>query len=359
MRIALITPHYWPDIRGNAVTVRRIAHHLRLLGCKPDVFELDSISADDAATRIMAGGYELCHAFHAHEGGAVARMIAHRSSIPYIITLTGSDINMACADSRRDETLAALAESARIVAFHSNIAERLAHAIPNFEDRLAVIPQGVQLPDMNKAEPPHDQFTFLLPAGLRPVKDVLFSLEPLSQLVAEVPGLRLVIAGPVLDEAYAAQVVERLRHYPFANYIGAVEHLEMGKLYQQASVVLNTSISEGGMANSLLEAMAWCRPVLAAAIEGNRSLVTNGVTGLLYRDSDEFQAQARQLASDSTLRARLTNAARQMLVEKHAPECEAARYLKLYREIAVAGRKQVMCRDTADGRQQSVGGHPP
>lgn len=333
MRIALITPHYWPDVRGNAVTVRRIERHLRLLGCTLDVFGLDSISADAAATRIMAGGYDLCHAFHAHEGGAVARMIASRSSIPYIITLTGSDINMACADNRRDETLAALAGSTRIVAFHDSIAERLAHEIPTLTDRIAVIHQGVQLPDMNKAEPPDDQLTFLLPAGLRPVKDVLFSLEPLARLVTEEPGLRLVIAGPVLDEAYAAQVVNRLRHYPFANYIGVVEHQAMGKLYQRAGVVLNTSISEGGMANSLLEAMAWGRPVLAVAIEGNRSLVTNGVTGLLYRDSDEFHTKARRLVTDSALRAQLASAALQMIVEKHTPECEATEYQKLYREI--------------------------
>ena len=333
MRIALITPHYCPDIRGNAVTVRRIEHHLRLLGCTLDVFALDSVSAESALTRIMAGGYDLCHAFHAHEGGAVARMIANLSNIPYVITLTGSDINMACAGSSRDETLAALAGSTRIVAFHSSIAERLALEFPALSGRIAVIAQGVLLPDMIYVEPPADRFTFLLPAGLRPVKNVLFPLEPLSRLVIEEPSLRLVIAGPILDEAYATQVVDRLRHYPFANYIGAVAQPEMGKLYQQASAVLNTSLSEGGMANSLLEAMAWCRPVLAAAIEGNRSLVTNGVTGLLYRDNDEFLDKARQLLTDSTLRKQLTSTARQMLLEKHSPECEATEYLKLYRVI--------------------------
>ena len=333
MRIALITPHYCPDIRGNAVTVRRIEHHLRLLGCTPDVFALDSVSAESAVTRIIAGGYDLCHAFHAHEGGSVARMIANLSNVPYIITLTGSDINMACADNRRGETLAALAGSTRIVAFHSSIAERLVFEFPALADRIAVIPQGVLLPGKIYVEPPTDQFTFLLPAGLRPVKNVLFPLEPLARLILEEPSLRLVIAGPMLDKVYATQVVDQLRHFPFANYIGAVEHPEMGKLYRQASAVLNTSLSEGGMANSLLEAMAWCRPVLAAAIEGNRSLVTDGVTGLLYRDSAEFFDKARQLLIDSTLRKQLTSTARQMLLEKHSPECEATEYLKLYREI--------------------------
>lgn len=333
MRIALITPHYWPVVCGNAVTVRRIEHHLRLLGCTLDVFGLDSISGDSAAEQIMAGGYDLCHAFHAHEGGTVARTAANRRNIPYVITLTGSDVYMACSDSRRDETFTALAGSTRIVSFHKDIAERLVHELPSISDRIAIIPQGVQLPDRIQVKQPNDHFTFLLPAGLRPVKNVLFSLEPLAELAIAEPDLRLVLAGPVMDEEYAAQVIDRLRHYPFADYIGVVEHQEMGKLYQQSSVVLNSSISEGGMANSLLEAMAWGRPILAAAIEGNRSLVTDGVTGLLYRNSEEFYAKARQLMTDAVLGEQLTRAAQQMLAEKHSPEREAAEYLKLYQDI--------------------------
>ena len=101
----------------------------------------------------------------------------------------------------------------------------------------------------------------------------------------------------------------------------------------QASAVLNTSISEGGMANSLLEAMACSRPVLAAAIDGNRSLVTDSVTGLLYLDSNEFHTKARQLATDPVLRKQLASMALRMIVERHSPECEATEYLKLYREI--------------------------
>lgn len=353
MRIALITPNYQPDVRGNAVTVHRIEKQLRQLGCSPDVFALDSISADAAATQIIAGGYDLCHAFHAHEGGAVARMVANQSSTPYIITLTGSDIYIACADSRRDETLAALAGADRIVAFHSSIAVRLILEFPALSGRIAIIPQGVQLPDMDNVRQHDDRFTFLLPAGLRPVKNVLFPLEPLAKLAIDYPCLRLVIAGPVLDEAYAAQVVDRLRRYPFADYIGVIQHSEMGKLYQQSSAVLNTSISEGGMANSLLEAMAWGRPVLAAAIEGNCSLVTNGVTGLLYKDNVDFITKARQLLTDSGLRKQLTCAARQMLRDKHTPESEATRYLGLYREILLQREGSGL----SDGHEQCVRGH--
>jgi glycosyltransferase involved in cell wall biosynthesis len=111
----------------------------------------------------------------------------------------------------------------------------------------------------------------------------------------------------------------------------------MTALYRQASVVLNTSRFEGGMANSLLEAMACSRPVLAADIEGNRSLVNDGVTGLLYRDTPEFLDKAKLLL-DLALRQRLGNAGRRLVEERHSPGREAAAYLGLYEEILAAER---------------------
>ena len=43
---------------------------------------------------------------------------------------------------------------------------------------------------------------------------------------------------------------------PWARYVGAVPHAQMRSLLSQADVVLNCSASEGGMANSVLEAFA-------------------------------------------------------------------------------------------------------
>jgi glycosyltransferase involved in cell wall biosynthesis len=105
-------------------------------------------------------------------------------------------------------------------------------------------------------------------------------------------------------------------------------------VYQEASVVLNTSRFEGGMANSLLEAMAWGRPVLASDIEGNRSLVTDGVTGLLYRDAGDFRDKAGMLIADPALRLKLGMAGHRLVEEHHSPEREAQAYLRLYGEIA-------------------------
>jgi glycosyltransferase involved in cell wall biosynthesis len=79
--------------------------------------------------------------------------------------------------------------------------------------------------------------------------------------------------------------------------------------------------------------MAFGKPVLASDIEGNRSLVTDRVNGLLYRDSSEFAGKAELLLTDPILRQRLGMAGRRIVQDNHSPEREAAAYLRLYGEI--------------------------
>ena len=76
MKIAMITPHYYPAVRGNAVTVGRIEKYLERAGCRVTVFPLDALSAEDVCQRIKAFAPDLIHAFHGHAGGRVARLVA-------------------------------------------------------------------------------------------------------------------------------------------------------------------------------------------------------------------------------------------------------------------------------------------
>jgi len=120
---------------------------------------------------------------------------------------------------------------------------------------------------------------------------------------------------------------------PWARWIGPVNHARMAALLSRADVVLNCSISEGGMANSVLEALALGRAVLASDIEGNRSLIEDGVTGFLYRDEAELERRADLLASDAALRARLGSAGRALVERRYPAAREIDGYLAVYREL--------------------------
>ena len=87
------------------------------------------------------------------------------------------------------------------------------------------------------------------------------------------------------------------------------------------------------MANSLLEAMAYCRPVLASAIEGNRSLVSDGENGFLFSSAEEFIDKAEMLLLDKELRNTVASAGRSYVLAHCSADQEAKSYLELYMNI--------------------------
>ena len=341
MRVGIIAPNYYPEETGNAVTVRRIERQLRLLGCEVRVFPVDRLSGERLLAGLKDFAPQLLHAFHGYHGGRMAHALAQSLGLPYLITLTGTDVYQALCDQRGIEMHGALRGAARLVAFHACVKRRLAEHLPSLAERTTVIPQGVELPAEQGAvvaagEGEEESFTFLLPAGLRPVKNVLFPLQPLAELHAVYPRIRLLLAGPVLDGEYAAEVMDTLAHYPFARYLGVIGREAMGELYRNADVILNSSLVEGGMANAVLEALAHGKPLLVTDIEGNRSVVKENVTGLLYRDAEEFRIKAEQLLLDAQLRERLCSKGKALVRDCYPPEKEANCYLDLYREILMA-----------------------
>jgi glycosyltransferase involved in cell wall biosynthesis len=86
------------------------------------------------------------------------------------------------------------------------------------------------------------------------------------------------------------------------------------------------------MANSVLEALTMGRAVLAADIEGNRSLIEDGVTGSLFRSERELELKAEALAADPALRGRL-GAAGRTRVAAYSADREIEGYLGIYRDL--------------------------
>ena len=339
-RVAILTPYGPPSPRGNAVTVARIARALEGSGVEASVWDL---SARDEAS-IVAGvaGYApaLIHAFHAYRTGPLAMRLALQSRVPLVVTCTGTDANHDLDDPSRAEVVRKVLNGAgRVTVFHSSIADRILTVMPAVRERLTVVPQSVDLPmseafDLAAHWPlPAGRILFALPAGIRGVKNPTLPLAPLGRLVNALPEIRLVYVGPVLDPVVGQGLERDLAARPWARHIGAVPHAQMGSLLSQADIVVNCSLSEGGMANSVLEALWFGRAVLASDIEGNRSVIEHGRTGLLFRDEADFEGGAAALARDPALRERLGRAGREFTVRKYPPGQEVEGYRQAYRGL--------------------------
>jgi len=341
MRIALVTPVAFPSIRGNAVTVDRLAAGLRSRGVEVDVLDLSRTPPGEVTRRLAGFGPDVVHAFHAFRGAPAAATFARARGLPLVVSLTGTDVNVDLVHpEHRPVTIAALRAARVLVAFHASVGARVARELDEVAGRIEVIPQSVALDDepypLDAVAPrAPGEVRFLLPAGIRRVKNVLFPLAALRQLASPL-RLRFLVAGPVIEPDEGARLAAALKEAAWATWLGAVPHARMASLLDQVEVVVNTSLSEGGMANAVLEAMARGKPVLASDIEGNRSVIDDGVDGLLYRDAAGFAAQAERLVRDPDLRGRLGAAARAKVSRLYPPARELDAHLALYRRLASA-----------------------
>lgn len=336
MRIALISPYSSGPMRGNITTVNRICHFLEQAEAELLVLPADVLSATEMERRLVSFAPRLIHAFHARYCGGLAQRLAARLNLPFVITITGSDLHDPQLRDHYD-TVLAIAAAQAIVCFDSGEAAELAGHFPLAADRITVISQGVERLPVSATENfglAEDNFVLLLPAAVRPVKQIEFPLQALAPLAGRFPAIRLVIAGGIIDQDYAATIRTMLCDAPYVTWLGEVPRERMGSLYARADIVLNCSRFES-MANALLEAMVMERPILAVDIPGNRTLVRDGDTGLLYHDPDSFRDGITRLSADAGLRSALGKRAGEVVRASFSPQNEAMEHMRLYQSLIV------------------------
>jgi glycosyltransferase involved in cell wall biosynthesis len=345
MRVALITPYYYPSVRGNAVTVGRIAAGLRERGHQVEVFSLDAFeNARQIPSAIRAFGPDLVHGFHAFMTGELV-MEAKADGAPPLVTITGTDVNIDLFDpGRRERVVDVLVRAQGLIVFHESIRNKLLREVPSLDGKVRVIPQAVACGERTgnyRARWGLDRqhVIFFFPAGIRRVKNLLFCVPPLSRLQTRHPDLRAVYAGPIVEEEEGRRLLGLLAEKRWTLYLGTVPHDEICSMLRVVDVVVNSSLSEGGMSNGILEAMSRGVAVLASDVEGNRSIIVDEVDGLLFASEEDFERKAERLIFDPDLRRRLGRQA-QAKIEREFPRArEIDAYEAFYRDLlGAAGR---------------------
>ena len=336
-RVAILTPSASPSIGGNATTVARIARSLRGRGVEVRVWNVSATPESAIVRQVVKFSPALIHAFHAFRTGPLAKRLASRVEAPLLVTLTGTDANRDLLEPDAAPIVRRVLERATgITVFRGSIAMKIIAIVPDVAPRILVIPQSVVFEDAGDPWPPAGTIPrtsgpiLLFPAGIRKVKQPRFPLEPIERLLPRYPPLALLYVGPIIEREEADELFWRLGSRPWARHVGTIAHNRMPQLLESADVILNCSLSEGGMANSVLEALAMGRAVLAADIDGNRSVIEDGVTGFLFGTPEEFAAKADRLLAEPALRQRLGEAGREYLHARFPPAKEVEGYLAAY-----------------------------
>ncbi len=175
----------------------------------------------------------------------------------------------------------------------------------------------------------------------RKVKDHPTLVRAFARVHRRYPDARLVIVGGADSMFHDISEQYRNESKAVANELG-VEHAirysgdrrDIPELLALCDVYVNTSRFEG-MSNTILEAMASRKPVVATAVGGTPHLVQDGVSGLLAPAGDDagLGDHIMRLLTDSTLAADIGAAGRAMVERQHSMNAMVRANGELYQEL--------------------------
>ena len=337
-RVLLITPFHKSQ-RGNSITTERIREGLLSRGVPAQRLSLEEENWPERLQSLLESGIGIVHGFNAHHMGNLLDKVPGVLHYPLVITLTGTDINTEL--KKESSTCAGVLEKARhLVVFHEDFKAGLV-ARGSQSARISVVPQGVVLPaaparSRKDLGIPDGKFVFLLPTGLRPVKNIGLALDAMEDLAREEASIHLLIMGAVIDEAYGKGILARVERLPWVAYLGEVPHSEMEGVLRLGDAVVNCSDSEG-QPQAALEAMSLGMPAILTDVPGNRNIISNRREGYYVGNRREFTRAARELVNDPAGCRQMGAAAAELVRSRFSPAAEIDRHIEIYRMIAGNG----------------------
>jgi phosphatidylinositol alpha-mannosyltransferase len=178
-----------------------------------------------------------------------------------------------------------------------------------FPAEYTIIPNGIDTHHFNSGVKPIEGFNdgklnILFVGRLEKRKGFNYLLEAYRLIKPEVPDCRLIQVGPgvLLRKKYE----KRVNQYALkdVHFTGYATYTDLPRYYNTADIVCfpNTGWESQGIV--LLEAMSTGKPIVASAIDGFTSVLTDGVEGIAVppRNSEKLAEAILKLIRDEKLR---------------------------------------------------------
>jgi len=207
--------------------------------------------------------------------------------------------------------------TARVVAVSQGVAEACATRLHIPRERIAVIPNAIpvgwaQPVAVERLEPLRRTLGISdgsrvigTVAHLQAEKDVPSLLQAIAHLRAAGWDCHVVVVGEGPDRAQLEELIAQLGLVGRAHLVGF--QVDVRPYLALMEVAVFSSLSEG-CPNTLLEAMAMGRPIVATAARGIKELIRDGDNGLMVpvRDAQAIAQAVERLLVDPALAARLS-----------------------------------------------------
>jgi glycosyltransferase involved in cell wall biosynthesis len=151
--------------------------------------------------------------------------------------------------------------------------------------------------------------------NLESIYGVETAIHTAKILSAEMPGLRLSIAGEGPQREQLQELVRQLGLDQVVKFTGKLTPEQIASLYLEADIMLNPTTVDN-MPNSVLEALASGIPVITTDVGGIPYMVEDGETALMVKvgDAEGMAHRVRRLLNEPGLFARLVENGKQQVL---------------------------------------------
>ena len=293
---------------------------------------------------------DIYHAASPGYAGFLGGLLGERRGKPFLLTCHGDLLferereleelpegtKRACLEFFKELLALSLRRASLVTAVSSHIAERMRDFDPSIEEKLKIVPNGV---DVNRFKPKPEgreegggekPFIVGTVSRISPLKDI----QTLIKAAALIRGRAFVefhVIGEIADERYfetCRRLIRDLKVESFLHFDGYNDPLSW---YHKFDIFVLPSLSEG-MPLSLLEAMSTGLPCIGSDIGGIREVLEGAGRLIPPADPASLASEILLLLSDPELRRELGRRARRR-AEELGLERMIAEYRSIYEQL--------------------------
>lgn len=173
-------------------------------------------------------------------------------------------------------------------------------------------------------------------AHCREQKDHMTFLRAAREVLNFVPSARFCLVGwGLLDNPTLQECLQQLGIADHVDFRGGLEGEALRAAVRHFTVSVLSSKNNEGLPNTVLEAMAASRPVVATAVGGTPEVIDDGVTGFLVppRDPAALAERIVRLLKDLSLALNMGERGRERVTREFTIERMSGQYHELYRGL--------------------------
>ncbi|MBU8933935.1 MAG: glycosyltransferase family 4 protein [candidate division Zixibacteria bacterium] len=288
---------------ANSVHIHRWAAGLRERGCEVKVISLDGWEVDGCETVVFPRSGRWSYLAHAstavREAQAFKPDLIHLHYVsgfglwgvwsrfsPLVMSVWGSDVvDFPSTRLRRAWLRYQLGKATHITATSDFLRKTTRNLLPAVEQRISVIPFGVNVPNTTEPLPSMDYLRLCFIKNHKSIYGLDILLRALARAKSRIPNIKLSLAGRGEMTGELQSMVTDLNIADIVDLVGFIENKNIYKFISQHHMVVMPSRREAfGVA--ALEAGICGRPVIASNVGGVPEVLRDGETGILIPPND-------------------------------------------------------------------------